>query len=203
MPNANFFRSLGLFAHENFLSPEFCAQLRHRMSNRESKAAAIFDEKMENVLDETVRKVATIDMDFSLQSKTREQLLGAIPALEDHFRVSLHDCQGPDFLKYDVGAFYLAHKDGNPDAPVKVARRIVSAVIFLNAQSDQPGKDTYCGGSLTFYGLMDGPDWEKLPFPLKAETGLLVAFRSDLLHEVRPVTFGERFTVVTWYTAKE
>jgi SM-20-related protein len=31
------------------------------------------------------------------------------------------------------------------------------------------------------------------------EPGLLVAFRSDTVHEVLPVTHGERFTVVSWF----
>jgi SM-20-related protein len=203
MPNANFFRSLGLFVQENFLAPGFCAELRAEMSHGKSRAAAIFGEKTEGVLEESVRKVATVDVERSLESKTRERLLGVMPALQNHFKVSLDDCQGPEFLKYGVGAFYLAHKDGNPSGPAKVTRRRVSAVIFLNAQSKEPAENAYCGGSLTFYGLMDGPEWGKLAFPLEAETGLLVAFRSDVVHEVQPVTAGERFTVVSWYTSHE
>jgi predicted 2-oxoglutarate/Fe(II)-dependent dioxygenase YbiX len=171
------------------------------MSGGKSNAAVIFGEKPEGVLEESVRKVATVDVERSLESKTRERLLGVMPALQNHFKVSLDDCQGPDFLKYGVGAFYLAHKDGNPSGPAKVARRRVSAVIFLNAQSREPTDGAYCGGSLTLYGLMDGPEWGKLAFPLEAETGLLVAFRSDVVHEVQPVTFGERFSVVSWFTS--
>ncbi len=48
---------------------------------------------------------------------------------------------------------------------------------------------------------MEGPQWDKCGFALEAEPGLLIAFRSDTSHEVRPVTFGERFTIVTWFTA--
>jgi predicted 2-oxoglutarate/Fe(II)-dependent dioxygenase YbiX len=28
---------------------------------------------------------------------------------------------------------------------------------------------------------------------------MLVAFRSDVLHQVSPVTKGERFTIVSWF----
>jgi SM-20-related protein len=31
------------------------------------------------------------------------------------------------------------------------------------------------------------------------EAGLLIAFRSEMLHEVEPVTSGERVTIVSWY----
>ena len=34
--------------------------------------------------------------------------------------------------------------------------------------------------------------------PLVGESGLLVAFDSNLTHAVTPVTHGERYTVVTW-----
>jgi SM-20-related protein len=203
MPSAKFFRSLGLFAQENFLAPEFCTQLRKNMSAGKSEAATIVGEEKEIVLEETVRKVSTVDMKRSLESQTRDRLLAAMPALQNHFKVSLDECQGPEFLKYGVGSFYLPHKDGNPSGHAKVAKRRVSAVIFLNAQSKDPTAGAHCGGSLTFYGLMDGPDWAKLAFPLEAETGLLIAFRSDVVHEVQPVTFGERFSVVSWFTSNE
>jgi len=203
MPNANFFRSLGLFAQENFLEPDFCAQLREQISVGKSEAATIVEEKTEAVLAESVRKVSSVDVERSLEAQTRDRLLAVMPALQNHFKVSLDKCQGPEFLKYGVGSFYLPHKDGNPSGHAKVASRRVSAVIFLNAQSKEPVAGAHCGGSLTFYGLMDGPDWGKMGFPLEAETGLLIAFRSDVVHEVQPVTFGERFSIVSWFTSKE
>jgi predicted 2-oxoglutarate/Fe(II)-dependent dioxygenase YbiX len=71
----------------------------------------------------------------------------------------------------------------------------------VNGQSKQPAQDVYGGGSLVFYGLLDGSQWEKVGFPLEGEPGLLIAFRSDLLHEVQQVTFGHRYTVVSWFTS--
>jgi predicted 2-oxoglutarate/Fe(II)-dependent dioxygenase YbiX len=57
----------------------------------------------------------------------------------------------------------------------------------------------YNGGKLILYGLIPTPDWEHYGFPVTAETGLLIAFRSDIFHEVTPVTAGERFTIVSWF----
>jgi predicted 2-oxoglutarate/Fe(II)-dependent dioxygenase YbiX len=34
---------------------------------------------------------------------------------------------------------------------------------------------------------------------LAGEQSLLVGFKSDVKHEVTPVTSGERFTLVTWF----
>jgi SM-20-related protein len=203
MPNANFFRSLGLFAQENFLEPEFCAQLRKQMAEGKSEAATIFEEKKEDVLAENVRKVSSVDVERSLEDQTRDRLLAVMPDLQNHFKVSLDECQGPEFLKYGVGSFSLPPKDGNPGGHAIVAKRRVSAVVFLNAQSKEPTAGAHCGGSLTFYGLMDGAEWGKMGFPLEAETGLLIAFQSHVVHEVQPVTFGERFSIVSWFTSKE
>jgi SM-20-related protein len=38
--------------------------------------------------------------------------------------------------------------------------------------------------------------------PLSGEPGLLVAFDSAMVHGVTPVTRGERYTIVTWFTAR-
>lgn len=203
MPNADFFRNLGLFVRDNFLTADLCAKLQKEMSKGKFEPGIILGENSEALVEETIRKVSSVDVDRALEENVRHQLIALMPALEDHFKVSLEKCQGPDFLKYGVGSFYLPHTDGSPGGPSKVAKRRVSAVVFLNAQLKEPTEDTYCGGSLTFYGLMEGPQWAKLAFPLEAETGLLVAFRSDVLHEVQPVTHGERFSAVSWYTSTE
>jgi predicted 2-oxoglutarate/Fe(II)-dependent dioxygenase YbiX len=72
--------------------------------------------------------------------------------------------------------------------------RKVSAVIFLNGQSETPGPGTYGGGSLLFH-----PRGASEPFRLTAEGGSLVAFRAETTHEVEPVIHGERFTIASWY----
>jgi SM-20-related protein len=80
-----------------------------------------------------------------------------------------------------------------------VRERQVSAVIFLNSAAEARGPESYSGGALTFYGLIDGPCWRGYGFPLVGEQGLLIAFRSDVLHEVTVVTRGERYSIVTWF----
>jgi len=34
---------------------------------------------------------------------------------------------------------------------------------------------------------------------LKGEPGLLVGFTADMLHEVKPVVRGDRFTIISWF----
>jgi SM-20-related protein len=47
--------------------------------------------------------------------------------------------------------------------------------------------------------LVRDPRWQSVGFGVEGEEGLLIAFRSDLLHEVTPVTHGERYTLVSWF----
>jgi len=75
---------------------------------------------------------------------------------------------------------------------------VVAAIIFLNGEGDPSASDAYRGGALTLYGLFEQSDAETLGFPLEAEEGLLITFPTDVMHEVRPVEAGERYTVVTW-----
>lgn len=86
-----------------------------------------------------------------------------------------------------------------PDAPDLSRRRTVSAIVFLNTESEHGGEGSYSGGSVAFYGVMNMPGLEKHGVALKGRSGLLVAFRSDILHEVYPVTAGTRNTIVTWF----
>ena len=202
MPRATFFRDLGLFVAPGFLEPAFCDELRAQLSQTPYQESTIVGEQTSGsgVLDQSVRKAARIDLEGPVRTHLRQRFLELMPALQDHFKLTLTGCQGPEFLSYDAGAFYLAHRDKTESGPAQTVHRQVSAVLFLNTQSKEPAQDAYGGGSLAFYGLLDGSQWEKAGFPLEGEAGLLVAFRSEVLHEVQPVTFGRRYSVVSWFT---
>jgi SM-20-related protein len=95
------------------------------------------------------------------------------------------------------GDFFVAHQDGNTGLlrlDTDHSRRI-SVSIFLNTQTEAPETDAYCGGSLVFL------DWRNSrEFKLSGEAGTLAAFRSETTHEVIPVTYGERYSIVSWYS---
>jgi SM-20-related protein len=50
---------------------------------------------------------------------------------------------------------------------------------------------------------MQGEQWKNIGLPLDARAGLLIAFRSEVFHEVQPVTHGQRLSVVGWFTGKD
>ena len=201
MPSHPFFRSAGLFVKTDFLDPRECAHIRAQMREAASRKALIFKKNGdEGALDESWRKVLCVSVEKPLANLVKTRLLEVKPSLEEHFRVPLTDCQGPNFLRYDENAFYKLHRDADSEAPPDIVHRKVSAVIFLNANSKEPSSDGYAGGALTFYGLLPGPQWEKCAFSFEAPAGLLIAFPSNIAHEVQPVTSGQRFTIACWFT---
>lgn len=197
MPSTRFFERLGLFMRPAFLDPNACARMRADFELAAWKKGTVARAEQLECLDENVRKVRCVDVTEKMWRGIRSDLLALKPELEQHFGATLTGCHGPDFLVYERGAFYTPHLDSG----THYGQRRVSLVLFLNGSSDEQTPDGYTGGELTFHGLLSGAEWEKCPFPLKGEPGLLVAFRSDTVHEVRPVMSGRRYTIVGWFTA--
>ena len=164
--------------------------------------ATVSDEQSgDDAVDETYRKTKQAKVSPATAGRIEGELLKAIPGVANHFGRALVGVQHPQFLLYREGDFFRAHPDDSkkPDAPGFVRRRSVSAVVFLNGVGPSES-DGYSGGSLTFYGLMDDDTSEdSVGLALAGETGLLVAFSSDLVHSVSPITAGERYTLVSWF----
>jgi SM-20-related protein len=132
-------------------------------------------------------------------------LRSLLPRLEAHYHKELRDCSIPSFLLYKPGDYLPAHPDSHhdPNLPEEIRKRRVSVVVFLNSQSDQPVPGTYDGGYLTFHMMKEHQDWPTRRLNLSGERGMLVAFPSTSIHEVTPITRGERFTVVSWFYANQ
>jgi SM-20-related protein len=201
MPDASFFTRFHLFAVPDFFDAGLCATLTAEMCSANRTPATVRQQGSEYTVDPGIRSAKWVNVSPATVSLTESRLLGLQPQLERHFDLPLAGCQEPQFLAYKPGDFYRRHRDSNERAdasPIAQARR-VSVVIFLNSESGHPEEGRYGGGSLTFYGLLDRPGGPAIGLPLTAQAGLLIAFRSSLLHEVTPVSHGERYTIVSWY----
>lgn len=96
----------------------------------------------------------------------------------------------PMLARYEPGMKYGAHSDTafmqviDGGAPIRL-RSDLSATVFLNP----PG--SYDGGELVLH-------MGTKPVPIKGAPGELFAYPSTLLHEVRPVTRGQRLVAITF-----
>jgi SM-20-related protein len=144
-----------------------------------------------------IRRTRRAEITPETEARVVALLAAQKPVLERHFGLALGACEKPQFLHYREGDFFVPHQDGNTPLIYDESRlRRISAVIFLNRQSEDSSPESYTGGSLVLHGPYTGPD---LRIAMPALPGSLVAFRSETTHEVTPVSRGERFTIVSWY----
>jgi predicted 2-oxoglutarate/Fe(II)-dependent dioxygenase YbiX len=199
MASVKLLSRLGLFVASDFLGADACAGLRSEMRSAALAPATVWGGETDlRLVDESIRSARRAEVSATARGLVGERLGALRPALEAHFGVPLNALRPLQFLVYRKGDYYRPHKDASQDDPPGTKRR-VTAVIFLNGQAGEPGLEEYGGGSLNFYGLIDDPRGRALGFPLAGEAGLLVAFRSETVHEVAPVTHGDRYTVVCWF----
>ncbi|HKR01707.1 MAG TPA: 2OG-Fe(II) oxygenase [Pyrinomonadaceae bacterium] len=191
----------GLFLEREFFDAATCEKIIDEMRSAWGGPATVYRPSATNPVDESLRKTTRQMLSSETTEFVRQRLLARLEAVERHFQVKLSDCEEPQFLFYKEGDFFVAHQDGNSEQlefdHLRVRR--ISVVIFLGQQSEEPAPGTYCGGPLLFFNQGADTDLKELGLPLAGERGLLVAFRAETMHEVPPVTHGERYSIVCWY----
>ena len=134
-------------------------------------------------VDEDARRAFDVDVDAALVDEVRRAIEARRSDVADFFHTALTGDEGPGFLRYTAGGFYRVHLDvaAGWDFP-----RRISIVAFLTTAGQG-----CTGGVLRLYG----PD----VVDIAPRAGMLVAFASDVPHEVLPVTGGVRDAVVDWF----
>ncbi|NJM95152.1 MAG: 2OG-Fe(II) oxygenase, partial [Acaryochloridaceae cyanobacterium CSU_5_19] len=130
----------------------------------------------------------------------KQRLLTTMPEVARHFQLTLAELESPSFYRYQEGDFFGIHKDViEPDLPGSrfEKNRKVSLILFLNSFAEAPSQNSFSEGTLTLYGLLKDPRSQNFGFPLEPEQGVLIGFPAEVWHEVKPVTRGERFTIVS------
>ena len=161
--------------------------------------------------DESKRKVkvSALNQDNELSIDTSNMVSIANHRANWNYKI---DCQEPfQYLTYDAGGHYMPHIDGYLDQVYvwddqkrnmsidKVKEgyllgkiRKISTVHLLN--------DDFEGGEFVMYRLKNGDSGviaEEIITPLKA--GDCLIFPSCIMHTVKPVTKGKRYSIVSWY----
>jgi len=211
MPSAEFFNQFGFYTVREFLDRDFCERVRKEMAAAPNREGGVipFGETEEEVWEHFKSRLEA-EMSTATIETIKGKLINEIPAAEKNYDVKLKDLQPLKFATYRTGDFYKAHMDhftaentpeqvrDIPPSPHSVERK-VAVIIFLNDEVKEPMDDCYCGGNLTFHGLMDNPVFGDYGLPIVGECGLLVTFPPSVMHEVTPVTHGNRYSIATWY----
>jgi predicted 2-oxoglutarate/Fe(II)-dependent dioxygenase YbiX len=135
-----------------------------------------------------VRRALVIEPGARVLEMVEGRLDGLRPTVEEHFGMELHGREGPGFVRYHPGGFYLPHRDVAPNSEwERGPHRRISLVVFLNSGD-------FTGGDLVIFPSEAGDAARIAP-----EEGCLVAFDANLLHEVEPVGGGIRDVIVDWF----
>jgi predicted 2-oxoglutarate/Fe(II)-dependent dioxygenase YbiX len=190
-------RPFGLLRIDDFLDPPSCGAVVDEMRAAPHEAASVSGQGVEaGTVDESQRRARTVEVPAATSTRIWARLVDVRPALEEHFDLTLGEPEPPQFLTYRPGGFQVPHHDA--ESASTGPDRLITVVLFLNDRSEALEGDGYSGGSLVLYGLL-GPSSIEHGFPVGGNRGQLVAFRADMLHEVKPVTTGLRHTVVGWF----
>lgn len=180
-----------------FLAEPEVRELRHELRGCAGESAPVYGRNQAGSVDLRTRATTRLLVGDATRARLVSALESARPELESHFRLALTRCEPPQFLRYEAGGFFVAHQDGNTPLLHDDTRfRRISIVLFLSSPATSAGAEGYGGGELVLHGPLRGPTLREVYTPAP---GTLLAFRSETTHEVTPLTFGERYTVVSWW----
>lgn len=181
----------------NFLDTTTRGELVSEMRTASGDSATVYDRDAVGAVESRVRKTTRLVVSPLTRERVMRLLLNLKETIEEHFGITVNECEEPQFLRYRTGDFFVAHQDGNTPLILDESRlRKVSVIIFLSRQSAAATPETYGGGSLILHASNFDPS---LRTEVEGEPGTLIAFRAETTHEVMPVMHGERYTIVSWY----
>jgi predicted 2-oxoglutarate/Fe(II)-dependent dioxygenase YbiX len=200
----------GVVVVDEAVTDEFRRELLEQLQSVDSIPAVVVGS---NSTDTAPGAAIAPDVDVAVR-RTRQLTIGRHVAdrLDTYFasiatdvatasRRAVTTAESVSCLRYGPGDFFVAHRDSPVGAGAReVDQRLVSVVLFVNGHTGQPGDGapTYTGGELVLVPVEDFVDFGVAVDPVP---GRLVLFPSTMVHEVKAVASGDRFTVVTWYHA--
>ena len=177
---------------ENVIPQENLEEIMLLTNNtKDIHQATIINDKKKNESETNLETRNTLW--YHITEEMAKNLEQAVAACFFNHVVPRYNCQFKSyepvqFLGYPVGGHYKGHNDGehfNYETRQweRVMSRDVSFLFYLN--------DQYGGGELEFYDL---------GLTIKPKKGMMIAFPSykEFAHKVHPVTWGHRYSLVSW-----
>ena len=162
---------------ENFLSKDDCEHILNDLIDKNEKKLGRFGDRVRLDQKNRYENVLKHKQAFFLEKKL------------DNIKIELYkrfNCFLVYHEKWKIGyyngndnSFYTEHRDNQ----CRISHRNVSCIIFLS----EP--DSYTGGELYL---------RELDKSFKLNKGSVIFFDSNLMHGVRPVTYGDRYVAISF-----
>jgi predicted 2-oxoglutarate/Fe(II)-dependent dioxygenase YbiX len=181
-----------VFIAENFIEAHVCSELK--AAAKQSSAAPAQVTKSTGRVDLDMRRTSRLFLPAEKEVQITSYLQKLKPQLETYFDLELKGFENFQFLLYREGDFYKRHADKNDrvESPDYIKARQISVVIFLNHETLSDDPDGYEGGTLVIWSHGEA-------LRVQGETGKVIAFPSNLMHQVEAVKARERYSLVSWY----
>ena len=116
----------------------------------------------------------------------------------DQFASDADYLYGPYFMSYEKGSYFRAHRDvaNHKNDPARLAAHRWSLLLYLNGRDTTSDLPVFDGGALILYEA--DPAIRDRRVVIVPEPGLLVLFRSALMHEVAILHDGTRYAIAGW-----
>src|SRR5688572_24311431 len=102
-----------LYIVRTFFEHQRCREFIEEMCDSPVAPATVYGRGDAGAVDERVRKAARVTPSAETVERVRRRLLQYREEVGRHFGLSLSVCEEPQFLRYRVGDFFVAHQDGN------------------------------------------------------------------------------------------
>lgn len=197
MPTTQLLRSLGIFIIEDFMLASECSSLCYEVRHSDKTEAGTLSEsdRVERI-DNHIRRTKYGEISKSSHASIHQRIRDLKPSLENFFNESLADeLEQPKYLHYAKGDFFAPHTD-------EQFNRKINITINLNSRKGQSPDQGYEGGDLQLYGLIKQDGFNKRGIAAPSHSGCLIAYPVNIVHEVTPITSGERFSIVSRFLSK-
>ena len=186
-----------IIIREGIVSPEHIEELMLLTNNtKDIHQATIINKKGDESHEEDLKVRNTLW--YHITEEMSHKLESAVAGCFRDIIVPKYNCEFKSyepvqFLGYPPGGHYRGHNDAesfNMETRQwePCMARDVSFLFYLN--------DQYGGGELEFYDL---------GLTIKPKKGMMIAFPSykDFAHKVHPVTWGHRYSLVSWVATQK
>lgn len=196
------FKTANIAIAEDFLSLEECDAVIREMDASDKERAQLV-RAGESILDESIRYCFDHHMPAAVKQRFRLRLEEFFVENRAAFASDADYLYGPYFMTYQKGSFFKAHRDvaNHRNDPLRLAAHRWSVLLYLNGRDPVGQLPTFEGGALVVYET--NPKLRDRRVVVVPRPGMLLLFRSSLMHEVATVLDGVRYAVAGWMSSSK
>jgi Rps23 Pro-64 3,4-dihydroxylase Tpa1-like proline 4-hydroxylase len=180
-----------------FLPVPECAETIAAMDAAPREAAQVV-RAGESILDQSLRFCFDHHLPEDFKDGVGERMARYFGRHCGRFESDADYLYGPYFMSYEQGSYFRAHRDvaNHKNDPARLAAHRWSLLLYLNGRDRAGMLPAFDGGALIVYET--DPSVRDRRVVIVPEPGMLVLFRSALLHEVAILHGGTRYAVAGW-----